>query len=801
MNRILLLFLAIVLQSAISTSQNLLSNSSFDTGGDKTFSLAPWKASGNAGVWETEHSVSKPKAVKLLDGAASVAQLVTALKPNTDYRFSGWVYTNGVNKARLAVKDFNTTTKANEIDVANSKTGYDFLTVHFTTGKKATSAKVIFSTQQSDAVYGDDFALEELPIKPDAFITNGGFEARSLEHWLNGTVSFDAIEITKKSSEVHRGTYAVKAAGAGILKQSHLNLRAGTRYVLKAWAKTDGDNVATIGIKNFTGGIVSSTLSANTTNSSYTELTVPFTTGVFPSDATLFFELSSGTAFFDAFTITEVSHLGPLDESHVSTETMLSNPERGFRFEQIVQVPDLNDPWNLSKHLDMDTVLSDWEKEMDATDGHVRLAQWYIYLSEFKDAPLSQEALDAIQKSFDAFRNKGYKMLLRFTYQAPEAQAPYTNVIPNASRILAHLDQLKPLIAANVDVINVYQMGLIGAWGEWHSFGNAYNQTDKDNLVAKVLEVLPASRQTHMRLISDRAAIRSVSDAVKDTRIGFHNDFFGDRNTYAATSSGYYGGNDYEIVKDKSQLLMIDGESGWSRDCNSESGCIWQVSELFDIYEVLKQFLDHHYTSYSLAHGYYANNAYWKRLLLSKENLDALHIPYHPDYFKDTNGHPTNRTAYEYVRDHLGYRLYFKPGNESFSQKSYQLSYSIDVQNYGFSALHNPREVHVVLLDDANNIVATDLSSSDPSKWQSYAPGDDSYATLTHTISGTLTLPKGITTSSHYKIGIWLADPILKNNKKYDIQLANRTGTTIIENDTQKINVVKENILLKAMKN
>lgn len=153
------------------------------------------------------------------------------------------------------------------------------------------------------------------------------------------------------------------------------------------------------------------------------------------------------------------------------------------------------------------------------------------------------------------------------------------------------------------------------------------------------------------------------------------------------------------------------------------------------------------------------------------------------------------------MRDHLGYRLYFKPGNEIFSQKSYQLSYSIDVQNYGFSALHNPREVHVVLLDDANNIVATDLSSSDPSKWQPYEPGDDSYATLTHTISGTLTLPKGITTSSHYKIGIWLADPILKNNKKYDIQLANRTGTTIIENDTQKINVVKENILLKPVKN
>ncbi|MBJ7879227.1 DUF4874 domain-containing protein [Gelidibacter salicanalis] len=799
MTRTLLIFLAVILQSAFSTSQNLLINSSFDTGGDKTFTLAPWRASGNAGVWETEHSVSKPKAVKLMDGAASVEQLITGLKPNTEYRFSGWVYTKGVNKAHLAVKDFLTTTTG-EVTTANSSSGYEFLTVNFTTGKKATSAKVIFSTNQKDAVYGDDFALEALPIKPNIFITNGGFEERSLEHWLNATVAFNSIEITKKASEVHSGKYAVKASGTGILEQSQLNLKAGTSYVLKAWAKTDADHVATIGIKNFTGGIMSSTLSADTSSNTYKELSVPFTTGVFPNEATLFFELASGTAFFDSFTITEVSHLGPLNESHVSTETMLSNPERGFRFEQIVQVPDLNDPWNLSKHFDMDTILSDWEKEMDATDGHVRLAQWYIYLSEFNDTPLSQEALDAIQKCFDAFRNNGYKMLLRFTYQAPEAQAPYTNVIPTASRILEHLDQLKPLIAANVDVIHVYQMGLIGAWGEWHSFGNAYNQKDKDNLVTKVLEVLPPSRQTHMRLVSDRAAIRSVSDAVKDTRIGFHNDFFGDRNTYAANSSGYYGGNDYEIVKHKSHLLMIDGESGWSRDCNTEDGCIWQVSELFDVYEILKQFLDHHYTSYSLAHGYYANNAYWKRLLLSKENLDALNIPYHPEYFNDNKGNLTNRTAYEFIRDHLGYRLYFKPGNESFSQNSNQLNYVIDIQNYGFSALHNPRQVHVVLLDVNDNIVTSDLSSSNPSTWQPYAPGDENYATLTHTISGSLMLPKDLTTSTDYKIGIWLADPILKNNKMYDIQLANRTDMKIIENDNQKINILKFNILLNAVK-
>lgn len=86
----ILLFLVLMLQSYFCTSQNLLSNSSFDTGGDSTFTLSPWKANGNAGAWETERATSKPKAVRLSDGAASVEQLVTGLSFNTAYRLSGW---------------------------------------------------------------------------------------------------------------------------------------------------------------------------------------------------------------------------------------------------------------------------------------------------------------------------------------------------------------------------------------------------------------------------------------------------------------------------------------------------------------------------------------------------------------------------------------------------------------------------------------------------------------------------------------------------------------------------------------
>ncbi|KVV15141.1 DUF4874 domain-containing protein [Flavobacterium sp. TAB 87] len=962
----ILLILTIFLYSHIGKAQNLISNSSFDTGGDSSFILAPWIATGNAGVWETEHSSSKPKAVKLTGTAASIEQLVSGLTPNTIYRFSAWVYTTGSNKARLGVKNYLTPTTGDST-IDNSIAGYQFLELEFTTGASATSAKVYFYTNQTYSVYGDDFALEKLPIAIKTNIANGGFEDGTLQNWLsNGKQSYcdskgadpganrwisslsttgavsnitsysassypingynqysdqtllvapnstftlnitntnstrysrikawidwngdgdfldsgeelfflgnastdniastvtisknitvpalatlgasrlrirfedawagvpvpcnfseksstfdfkvivsnggstptESITTTAVSSEVHSGAFAAKIAGeAATVNQNNLKLKAGTSYLLKAWAKVGTSNAVTVGIKNFTGGILSSSLVASTSSTSYQELSVPFTTGVFPQDATVFFQTtSSGTAFFDDFTITQLSSLSPLDESFVSKETLLSNPERGFRFEQIVQAPDLNDPWGLAIKYDVNTVLTDIENQMDATDGHVRLSQWYIYLSQYKDGPLPQVALDAVQKCFDAFKNKGYKMVLRFVYQAPEAEAPYTNIIPSTSRILGHLDQLKPLVQANIGVIHTLQMGLIGAWGEWHSFGNAYNQTDKNNLVAKLLEVLPADRQTQMRTAGDRNAISTaiVSTAIKDARIGFHNDFFGDSKTYSSTSSGYYGSDTYNLVKDKSYNLLIDGEPGWSRDCKSNSDCIWQVSELFDVYEVLKQLTDHHYTSFSLAHGYNANNAYWKRFLLSQENLDALKIPYHPSYFKNNVGSSVNRTAYEFIRDHLGYRLYVSAANQSLTQNGNILNYSVDIQNYGFSSLHNPREVNVVLLDAANNVIATSLSSANSSTWQPYTPGDANHTILTHTISGTMTLPANIVTASNYKIGIWLTDPVLKNNKKFDIQLANRTGMTVFENNTQKINIYKTSVSLTAVTN
>jgi len=52
---------------------------------------------------------------------------------------------------------------------------------------------------------------------------------------------------------------------------------------------------------------------------------------------------------------------------------------------------------------------------------------------------------------------------VRFAYNQDQT-SPYNE--PSKAQILAHIEQLKPLLDQNADVIAVLQQGFIGAWGE-----------------------------------------------------------------------------------------------------------------------------------------------------------------------------------------------------------------------------------------------------------------------------------------------------------------------------------------------
>jgi hypothetical protein len=140
------------------------------------------------------------------------------------------------------------------------------------------------------------------------------------------------------------------------------------------------------------------------------------------------------------------------------------------------------------------------------------------------------------------------------------------------------------------------------------------------------------------------------------------------------------------------------------------------------------------------------------------------------DYFLNQREQETGRTAYEYIRDHLGYRFQLKEATiPILISRSDQASITIKLKNFGFAPLINKRPVYLVLIDEKNQPVEY-LTESDPRKWLPADASPDGMYTIEHSVHFNNSFSPGI-----YKVGIWMPDESeeLKYNTDYAIRLAN----------------------------
>ena len=128
------------------------------------------------------------------------------------------------------------------------------------------------------------------------------------------------------------------------------------------------------------------------------------------------------------------------------------------------------------------------------------LAQSYFYLTYLIGEKLSEENFQTMQTYFDELQKLGKKAVLRFAYERDFMGR--AAVGPTGEQILEHLDQLKPFLEKNKDLILVVQAGMIGAWGEWHSSiqGLENSEETKAAVLEKLLSVVPVERNVQVRL-------------------------------------------------------------------------------------------------------------------------------------------------------------------------------------------------------------------------------------------------------------------------------------------------------------
>ena len=454
----------------------------------------------------------------------------------------------------------------------------------------------------------------------------------------------------------------------------------------------------------------------------------------------------------------------------------LYNPERGFRLEIAVDIASGKDVWNPKQFPDITSHLES-ESAIYASDS-VSLVQSYFYLTGFVGKDLSEDAFTTMDTYFNKLRELGKKAVLRFAYET--AFMGRAGSGPTLEDVLRHMEQLKPFLAQNTDVIQVVQAGFIGAWGEWHSSYHGLESTNdsKRTILEKIVWMTPENRMVQVRVPEYKNLINK--DSKSYNRVSFHDDFIiikphkWDGNMHEGTPY-------FNQIVEESPYLAVDGELPWGTWSMNEDPDNPEAGWIIDGIATARQLFLQHYTSLSAIHNYKEKGTkdkysmmYWKETPVEETFLSENHMPVSDHYFKNQDGSPATRNVFDYIRDHLGYRLelqQLKINGTLVAGK--EISLDLSLINRGFSTLFNEHPVYFVLVDEQDRVTEL-LTETNVNSFQPYQPTDPECKPLLHTIKGQFTIPENLKTGK-YRIGLWIPDGAerLKYNNRYAIRCAN----------------------------
>lgn len=259
----------------------------------------------------------------------------------------------------------------------------------------------------------------------------------------------------------------------------------------------------------------------------------------------------------------------------------------------------------------------------------------------------------------------------------------------------------------------------------------------------------------------------------------------------------------FNYMTRESAYLMIDGEMfgqyGWD-----DKGNVGVTG-----HNASKRLRDHHYTTLSHVNSWAPIDGgpwqpgslnlsmnVWEQTPLNFEFLEEHSLPISPAYLAEAKRQTLvfdgklcsrTKTVYDYIGDHLGYRLeltaaVFKPQHS----RAHPLPFSATLVNRGFAVPHNPRPFFLVLVSAVTGggsiALTSEISTARPSDWQPFAPGDPSYGTIVHAVSH-MVEAKALHSlaAGRYKLGLYLPDarapglaagaPLL--DKEFCLRLAN----------------------------
>jgi hypothetical protein len=417
--------------------------------------------------------------------------------------------------------------------------------------------------------------------------------------------------------------------------------------------------------------------------------------------------------------------------AYAASEENFPNPERGFYYQTSYRPREGSPPpAPLSA-----AALRKWR------DSGISLVRMYYVISEFREAPLSEAMLERIGRDFASLREAGMKVIPRFAYNfGPQGEPDAT-----AERILEHLDQLKPALQANEDVIAFLEAGFIGTWGEWHTSTNGLfdpipgvwwqkvNEKSR-GIVNKLLEALPPGRMIALRYPRhkmdlwgpDPLTAEEAFTRTPKARTAAHNDcFLASKNDWGTYTSAI--DREKEFYRQDNLYVPQGGETcNIKQDAQPFVGCENALRELDEL----------HFTTLNI--GYL---------------VDVLNVWRAGGCMPD-------------IERRLGYRFRLLQSEmPSAVRAGEELWLSLKLVNDGFGNLYNERPVEIVLRPKGGGEAVRLATGADPRRWMT---GRETEIRLVGRI------PESIE-AGHYDVLLSLPDQAasIQGRPEYAIRLAN----------------------------
>jgi alkylated DNA nucleotide flippase Atl1 len=473
-----------------------------------------------------------------------------------------------------------------------------------------------------------------------------------------------------------------------------------------------------------------------------------------------------------------------------ASSALLAGPDRGLRWQLDYNAKDLSYPFTapnnpafnpyLPGNLPRPGVTDQMERMIAQFGSDPREVQLYFFLYEYTTSRLPDVAVANMRKVLDEIRSRGWHVVLRFAYNEP-VRGDNT---PSVADIKRTIDQVAPIVAEYRDILSTWQVGFVHWWGEWSSASAiAASSAQTDELAQYVVDNLPEGIGTAMRYPYDR---RDVTDAAKRSRIGFQNDYL------MGTISDVYKPTDryHRAVVTEAPWVFTDGEMGWDIFQSADS---YAGVAVVDPLDTARQLQYMHYSTFSIMHNYNVSIrgcvdptadcsadalTGWQEWPLTDADLAGRNLPADLAYFTDAAGDPVTRTAYEYIRDHLGYRLELTDV-ATVQTGADELSVGVSLRNLGFAAPQKDLPVRVTLMDEDGAVAATAEVDVNTREWLGAPAGPIATAIAQRPDAPTHSFTAAIDTSrvpaGEYWIGLEIGDAEAKGGSA---QVANQVAFT-----------------------